>query len=243
MVSWFVTDDEHQKHYLIQKEKEKLNVYRDPKLPLLRMARLSANVLICLFEDIVQTVDLHLKPETLHFGLDKPKGGKFRKELRSLSGKEAPLPIEDIPWKEEGKRVIKISALAAAIQSAIKPEPFSAAEFAAQMIEGTAKVRFCSGLVPASPSILGNYEHHQENMNKWHFVTVSEAGAWTLKWTNRAGVTWTLSTTSDKDTLMVGRDCPYFNSGHTQVKVIWEGDRVSGLKGPNNELYEKSGPP
>jgi hypothetical protein len=63
-----------------------------------------------------------------------------------------------------------------------------------------------------------------------------------LKWANRAGVRWTLTTTPDKTKLTVGSDCPYFNAGHKQVTVIWEGDRVSGLSGPFDELYEKSGP-
>ena len=72
VISWFITDDEHQKHYLIQKEEQLLKACRDYKLPLLRMARLSANLLICLFEGIVQSADLHLKPDTLHCGVDAP---------------------------------------------------------------------------------------------------------------------------------------------------------------------------
>jgi hypothetical protein len=42
----------------------------DKKIELLRMERLSANVLICLFKGEIKTVDIHQKPETLHFGLD-----------------------------------------------------------------------------------------------------------------------------------------------------------------------------
>jgi hypothetical protein len=86
VVSWFITDNEHQKHYLIQKENNILQVYREYKLPLLRMTRLSANVLICLFEGIVKTVDLHLKPETLHCGVDKSGGDQdsFSKKLKEL---------------------------------------------------------------------------------------------------------------------------------------------------------------
>jgi hypothetical protein len=86
VVSWFITDNVHQKHYLIQKEDNILQVYREYKLPLLRMTRLSANVLICLFEGIVQTVDLHLKPDTLHCGVDKSgvDQDRFSKTLKKL---------------------------------------------------------------------------------------------------------------------------------------------------------------
>ena len=123
-VFWFLSDSEYQKHYLIQNEEKRLKVYRDYKLPLLRMARLSANVLLCLFEGVVQTVDLHLKPETLHFGLDKPEGD------------------DSIPWRDQARQVIKIAELAKKIQEAVKAQTFSVAEFALEMIEGAQKVRF-----------------------------------------------------------------------------------------------------
>src|SRR5262249_26972410 len=106
VVSWFITDDEHQTHYLIMKEEQKLNVYRDHELPLLRIARLSANILICLFEGIVQSIDFHLKPETLHFGVDKrdsePKD--FFKNLKALSGRATVPPLSPILWKEGADR-------------------------------------------------------------------------------------------------------------------------------------------
>jgi hypothetical protein len=128
-----MTDDEHQKHYLIQKEKQTIKVYRAYKLPLLRMARLSANVLICLFEGIVQTVDLHLRPDTLHCGVDKPKEDDkgLYKEL-----KEGKL-IDPLPWRAEAKRTININELAKKIGEKISP-----AKFALEMFEGAEKVRF-----------------------------------------------------------------------------------------------------
>jgi hypothetical protein len=46
----------------------------DKKLKLLRMDRLSANVLLCLFEGDVTAVDWRLRPETAHFGLDQKEG-------------------------------------------------------------------------------------------------------------------------------------------------------------------------
>lgn len=59
----------------------------DPKKPLLaqvagitrlRMERISENVLICLFEGEVHTVEAYLKTEALHFGLEAPSEHKLR---------------------------------------------------------------------------------------------------------------------------------------------------------------------
>lgn len=95
-------------------------------------------------------------------------------------------------------------------------------------------------------SILGNYENHTydntSTKNDWHYVTISQVNDTTLKWSNRAGVSWTLTTTLDNIKLAVGSDCPYF-SGHKQVTVIWEGDRVTGLLGPGDELYARTTEP
>ena len=133
VIRWFMTDDEHQKHYLIQKEQKILKVYRAYKLPLLRMARLSANILICLFEGIVQTVDLHLKPETLHCGVDNPD--KDHTGLhKKLKGDNS---IDPLPWREETKRTININELASKIAKGI-----STAKFALEMFKGAEKVRF-----------------------------------------------------------------------------------------------------
>jgi hypothetical protein len=146
VVSWFITDNEQQKHYLIQREEKTLSVYRAYKLPLLRMARLSANILICLFEGIVQTVDLHLKPDTLHCGVDKPEGNQagFRKILRKLTAGKAGKPIDSITLKKGERRVIDIAKLAKDIGVKTNTPNFSAAEFSLEMIEGAEKVRFSS---------------------------------------------------------------------------------------------------
>jgi hypothetical protein len=143
-VSWFITDSQEKKHFLIEREDDVLRAYRDYKLPLLRMARLSANILICLFEGVVQTVDLHLKPDTLHCGLDKPDGDQkgFRKILRKLTAGNAGKSIDSVPLKDEERRVINIGALAEEIKQKTKATEFSAAEFSLEMIEGAEKVRF-----------------------------------------------------------------------------------------------------
>jgi hypothetical protein len=144
VISWFIADNEQQKHYLIQREEQTVKVYRDYKLPLLRMARLSANILICLFEGIVQTVDLHLKPDTLHCGVDKSEGDQdgFHKKLRKLTAGKAGKSIDSITLKEGERRVINIGKLAEDIKEKTNPIKFSAAEFSLEMIEGAEKVRF-----------------------------------------------------------------------------------------------------
>jgi hypothetical protein len=70
----------------------------------LRMERLSKNVLICMFAGEITAVDIHQKPETLHFGFnpfdssvpgsDYPKDNRGKKVL--------------IDWKDRDKRVVDI---------------------------------------------------------------------------------------------------------------------------------------
>ena len=57
---WFISDLENDQHYRIKNEDKRLRVYRDYKLPQLRIDHLSTNVLICLFGRLVQAVDLQL---------------------------------------------------------------------------------------------------------------------------------------------------------------------------------------
>lgn len=113
-------------------------------LSLLRMERLSANVLLCIFDGEVKTVDIHLQPETLHFGVDAPTGEplEFHKSLRDpSSGNEEPDPLP-ISWKNQNQGVINIKAFADAIRAKLGKSIFTSAQFALEMIEGVQKVRF-----------------------------------------------------------------------------------------------------
>jgi len=78
-------------------------------------------------------------------------------------------------------------------------------------------------------------------LNGWHFVRVTGDG-YTFKWTNHAGVTWTLTNPNEEggrpEYLNVGEDCPYYNNGHTEAKLHWDGDNLLGVSGPWNEYYE-----
>jgi hypothetical protein len=132
---------------------------KKPVLPLLRMARLSQNVLLCLFEGIVKTVDIHLRPETLHFGVDADESQplKFHKQLKDLDGREADKRTETLLWRKEDeskrvldiadlvikiKRVLNIADLSTTSKDEIPATTFSAGEFALEMIEGVEKVSF-----------------------------------------------------------------------------------------------------
>ncbi|WP_424094385.1 hypothetical protein [Moorena producens] len=118
------------------------------KLPLLRMDRLSANVLICLFKGEVKTVDIHQKPETIHFGLDSKDddgGVTFYKELKNQDGQEIKAKVDQIPWKDQDTRTINIAEFKQDIERELPNNTFTSftsAQFALEMIEGVEKVRF-----------------------------------------------------------------------------------------------------
>ncbi|TRU66417.1 MAG: hypothetical protein EWV55_19365 [Microcystis viridis Mv_BB_P_19951000_S69] len=114
------------------------------KIELLRMERLSANVLICLFNGEIKTLDIHQKPETLHFGLDSDDENKtFYKKLKNLDGQQIDEKVDNIPWKDSKKRVIAINSLTDRIKEQVdNSRSFTSAQFALEMIEGVEKVRF-----------------------------------------------------------------------------------------------------
>ncbi|MFN0086708.1 MAG: hypothetical protein ACKVX9_15065 [Blastocatellia bacterium] len=119
------------------------------KLPRLRLERLSAETLICLFDGEAQTIDIHQKPETLHFGLNIPDEThpNYYKKLRDMAGRETGLTVGEIPWRGGSavSRIIDIEALAGKIEKALPPQPMTSAQFALEMIEGVQKVRFSFG--------------------------------------------------------------------------------------------------
>lgn len=116
----------------------------DDRCKLIRMDRLSKQVLICLFDGLVKTVDIHLKPETLHFGLERAtKPGTFQKELRDPDGEETDIVV-DVDVTDD--QVVKIGALADRIASTTdvgsRFSSFTSAQFALELTEGVERVRF-----------------------------------------------------------------------------------------------------
>lgn len=128
-------------------------ISQDQKLTVLRCDRLSEDVLLCLFNGAIRTVDISLKPEGLNFGFNHEDANLWR-ELRKLDGTEMSnwkvhlMPVEDqqSPMINQG-RVINIMNLANSIREALQAKDqsinhFTAAQFALQMIQGVEKVRF-----------------------------------------------------------------------------------------------------
>jgi hypothetical protein len=105
----------------------------------LRLDRLGEDVLLCLFDGEIKTVDIHEHAETIHFGVnagDDPSNiNGYTKALRNVEtgvlGDAKPLV-----WKTEAKRTISISDLVA------REKAQNSAEFGKTMIQGVEKVRF-----------------------------------------------------------------------------------------------------
>ena len=119
----------------------------DRPLRRLRMERLSPHVLICLFAGEVSRVSVHQKPETLHFGLDRPDGqhADFFKKLRDPDSnyqETDALTVDPVPWRRQDRRILDVASLAAAIAGEVSAGAFTSAQFALQMIEGVEAVSF-----------------------------------------------------------------------------------------------------
>lgn len=125
------------------------------KLNILRIDHLSPNVLICLFEGDAVAVDIHQKPEMLHWGFEIPKTpDDYTKNLRNAGGKDA--DANNNPWTTEtltaptqwdtASRVVQPGQLFNAVKSKASVLGFSgaftSAQFALSMVEGVQKVRF-----------------------------------------------------------------------------------------------------
>jgi peptidoglycan hydrolase-like protein with peptidoglycan-binding domain len=100
-----------------------------PLPPLCLPERLSKNVLLCLFDVEVRAVDIHQKPETLHFGFNRPEPGSDFLYKEKTGTKR--IIIKD-------KRVVDIGKLAGAEYLASG----HSAQFASDMIEGVERVQF-----------------------------------------------------------------------------------------------------
>ena len=110
------------------------------------MERLSPSVLLCLFQGDIAKLEIHQKPETLHFGFEVDAEGNPEKELRdpgtgeTLQGQK----LEPIPMRagSPDASVVDVSTLAGKLAHATGSTSFSAAQFALQMIVGVEKVVF-----------------------------------------------------------------------------------------------------
>ncbi|MEM7309117.1 MAG: hypothetical protein AAF682_20705 [Planctomycetota bacterium] len=142
-------------------QSERFELPDEDRLALLRMERLSPNVLLCLFEGGARVVDVHLQPQTLHFGLDVSAGAQpsYTKQLRDGLGRDLNLEVDSVPLrspKEPGQGgVVAVAELVRNMERSLAPVrdtlpaplpvDWTSAEFALQMIEGVDKVRFLTG--------------------------------------------------------------------------------------------------
>ena len=62
-----------------------------------------------------------------------------------------------------------------------------------------------------------------------------------FRWTNDAGVSWTLSPMGTKNSLRVGKDCGYNNDQYGNEKYEIAKFTVEGFLGPFKELYRYQG--
>lgn len=151
---WLVNVNDNEILYLVERSGDEFLLRIDNKLPILRFERLSPNVLLCLFAGEIKTIDIHQKPEALHFGCNRSDEG-YNRELKTETGGEKPGCVVPIPWKNDGKkelntkRVISITSLNNSILEKLHPsspeekiKAMTSARFALQMTEGVQKVRF-----------------------------------------------------------------------------------------------------
>lgn len=129
----------------------------DPsRLSLLRMEKITDTILLCIFDGKVETVDIHLKPEAVHFGFNRPIPNDknvvcrdYYKDPRGEDGTENesadPVPIV---WRNNAEnsdvafRVVDMS-----LGNLTK----NSADFALQMVEGVSKVRYTIGKLKSTP--------------------------------------------------------------------------------------------
>jgi hypothetical protein len=106
----------------------------------LRTERMSKNVLLCMFVGEVTAVDIHQKPETLHFGFNPPDSSNLDYS-KDNKGKNVAIAWKD---KDGDKRVVDINKLATSLGGVTSTPKglYHSAKFAIDMIEGVERVRF-----------------------------------------------------------------------------------------------------
>ena len=109
-------------------------------LDLLRTDLLSPGIMLCLFGGTLARLDIHQRPEALHFGVELT-GGQFSKSLRHPSGAlDPPLATNPMPLGPGGR--LPVSGLAAAMAATLGVPAVGSGDFARQMIETAETVSF-----------------------------------------------------------------------------------------------------
>ena len=117
----------------------------DSPLSKLREEKLSPGILLCLFENVVQKIDIHQKPEALHFGLSADDGSKFTRTLRDKEGKPSQQGV-DVPVSEDGivgwQELVQNITNSGNLEKILWETPVTSALLAYQLIEGVELVQF-----------------------------------------------------------------------------------------------------
>ena len=140
-----------------------INGYSDAEglqeVPKLRMARLSSDVLICLFDGTVALVAIHEAPEQLHCGVELSDDAAST-TLRAITGpdpgqqfltdpKGGPASAS-VPLRGDGQ-TLRVADAAQSVQDKLNSDfsqnvtDFTSAEFALEFIKGVVKVEFTVG--------------------------------------------------------------------------------------------------
>ena len=143
---WLLHDLDLDEQYAIRKSASTYQLLLKNKL--LRKEKRSANVLLCIFEGLIEEVDMYQKPETLHFGVDRGLSlSAYHKQLKNRQGEEqAGMNISPLPFKSDPEtRVLKMSDLADSIKTKLSWPAIDSALFAIEMTEGVERIRFKKG--------------------------------------------------------------------------------------------------
>ncbi|NOR64276.1 MAG: hypothetical protein GQ535_17540 [Rhodobacteraceae bacterium] len=99
--SWLININHNAKMYRLKKGSAGFQLWIEDRLPLLRKARLAPNLLLYIFAGDLKSLDIHQKPQALHFGFSYNEEKKdlgiaaYHRELKSHIGTE--ISHEDIP--------------------------------------------------------------------------------------------------------------------------------------------------
>jgi hypothetical protein len=124
--------------------------HQEKVLKLLRLERLSNNVMICLFSGIVASITINQKPEALHFGFKANAQHKFVTLREPTTGdvlEYAECELKDSHWLDASLGVLNMVQLSQDMQQAVKSKNpltalFTALELAVELIEGSYNVQF-----------------------------------------------------------------------------------------------------
>ncbi len=119
----------------------------DEKLPNLRFERLGPNVLLVIFDGIVEKVDIHLPAEALHFGFIRPMEDdlKYEKEVKDEDGNEkienGKNQTREISWKNKGElRIFDPVNFGKKLDMTMSNGSIPSGKFAVELMEGVPKL-------------------------------------------------------------------------------------------------------